>query len=59
MAERLPEAMDFHRQVSDAADAHLNLLGTPWLAAKILIKKDAALAQDAAKTFAKHITHQA
>ena len=51
--------MDFHRQVSDSAAAHLNLLAnntfrTPWLAAKILMK-DPALAQDAAKTLVKHI----
>ena len=48
VAERLPEAMDFHMQVSESAAAHLNLLAnntfrTPWLAAKILMK-DAALA---------------
>ena len=59
VAERLPEALDFHRQVSDSAAAHLNLLAnntfrTPWLSAKIL-RKEPGLAQDAAKALCKHL----
>ena len=49
VAERLQEALDFHRSVSDQSAAHLNLLNdntfrAPWLAAKLL-SKDKALAQ--------------
>ena len=43
VGEKLQEALDFHRCVSDQAAAHLNLLSdntymTPWLAAKLLSK---------------------
>ncbi len=46
--EKLEEALNFHRSVSDQTAAHLNLLSdntfrTPWLAAKLL-SKDQALA---------------
>ena len=59
VAERLTEAMDFHRRVSDSAAAHLNLLAnntfrTPWVAAKLLMT-DPALAQDAATTLVRHL----
>jgi hypothetical protein len=59
VAERLPEALDFHRSVSDQAAAHLNLLGdntyrTPWLAAKLL-SKDRFLARDAAASLVRHL----
>ena len=59
VAEHLPEALDFHRQVSDQTAAHLNLLAdntwrTPWMAAKIL-SKDVKFAQNAARTLARHL----
>jgi hypothetical protein len=59
VAEHLPEALDFHRSVSDTAAAHLNLLAdntyrTPWLAAKLL-SKNKILARDAAATLVKHL----
>ena len=59
VAEHLPEALDFHRQVSDQAAAHLNLIAdntwrTPWMAAKIL-SKDVKVAQNAARTLARHL----
>ena len=58
-AERLPEALDFHRSVSEQAAAHLNLLAdntyrTPWLAAKLL-SKDKNLAIEAAGSLVKHL----
>ena len=44
VAEYLPEALDFHRSVTDQAAAHLHLLGdntfrTSWLTAKLLSKR--------------------
>ena len=59
VAERLEEALVFHRTVTDQAAAHLNLLcentlRTPWLAARIL-SKDRAHARDAAAALAKHL----
>ena len=59
VAEHLPEALDFHRQVSDQAAAHLNLLAdntwrTPWMDAKIL-SNDVKLAQNAAMALARHL----
>ena len=59
VAERLQETLDFHRSVSDAAAAHLNLLfentyRTPWLAAKLL-STDRALAKDASVALVRHI----
>ena len=59
VGEKLQEAFDFHRLVSDQAAAHLNLLfdntyRTPWLAAKLL-SKDKALAQDSAALLVKHL----
>ena len=58
-AERLPEALEFHRSVSDQAAAHLNLLSdntfrTPWLAAKLLSKGE-TLAQAAAVSLVRHV----
>ena len=59
VGERLQETLDFHRSVTDAAAAHLNLLfnntfRTPWLAAKLL-SKDPAQAKDAACALVKHL----
>ena len=59
VGEKLQEALDFHRLVSDQAAAHLNLVSdntyrTPWLAAKLL-SKDKALAQDSAALLVKHL----
>ena len=59
VAERLPEALAFHRSVSNSAAAHLNLLATntyrtPWLAAKIL-SKDKFLARDSACALVRHL----
>ena len=59
VAERLQEALDFHRSVSDQSAAHLNLLSdntfrTPWLAAKLL-SKDKALAQASAVSLVRHL----
>ena len=59
VGEKLQEALDFHRSVSDQAAAHLNLIcdntyRTPWLAAKLL-SKDKNLAQDSAALLVKHI----
>ena len=59
VGEKLQEALDFHRLVSDQAAAHLNLLSdntyrTPWLAAKLL-SKDKDLAQNAAALLVKHL----
>ena len=59
VAARLPEALDFHRSVTDAAGSHLALIGdntfrTSWLAAKLLsVNQD--LAQKAAKDLVKHL----
>ena len=58
-AEHLPEALEFHRSVSDQAAAHLSLLSdntfkTPWLAAKLLSKCE-ALAQASALSLLKHV----
>ena len=55
----LGEALDFHRVVTDAAAAHLNLVGdnsfrTPWMAAKLL-SSDKVLARGAATDLAKHL----
>ena len=57
--DKLKEALDFHRSVTDQAAAHLNLVGnntfrTPWLAAKIL-SKDPVFAQESAIQLLKHI----
>ena len=57
--ERLLEALDFHRSVSDQAAAHLNLLydnnfRTPWMAAKLL-SKDKALARSTAASLVRHL----
>ena len=59
VAERLQEALDFHRSVSDQSAAHLNLLydntfRTPWLAAKLL-SKDKAQAQAATVSLVRHL----
>jgi hypothetical protein len=59
VADRLQQALDFHRSVSDQSAAHLNLLcdnnfRTPWLAAKLL-SKDKALAQSAAASLVRHL----
>ena len=58
-AERLAEALAFHRTVSDQAAGHLALLAdntfrTPWLAAKIL-SSDKMAARAAAGALSKHI----
>jgi hypothetical protein len=55
----LPEALAFHRAVTDRAAAHLNLVAdntyrTTWLAAKLL-SKDATLARDAACSLVRHL----
>ena len=57
--ERMKEALDFHRSVSDQAAAHLSLVAnntfrTPWLAAKLL-SSDAHLAHESALELLKHI----
>ena len=57
--EHLQKAYDFHRQVTDAASAHLNLLAdntfrTPWMAAKLL-SKDKHVAKGAAQSLLLHI----
>ena len=59
VGERLQDALDFHRSVSDQAAAHLNLLfdntfRTPWLAAKLL-SKDKTIAQSAAVSLVRHL----
>ena len=59
VAERLQEALDFHRKVSGQASAHLDLLAdntfrTPWLATKLL-STDKAFAQEAAKSLVRHL----
>ena len=59
VADRLQEALDFHRTVTDTAAGHLALLAdntfrTPWLAAKLL-SKDKHKAQAAAKALARHL----
>ena len=59
VAEHLPEALEFHRSVSDPAAAHWSLLSgntfrAPWLAAKLL-SKDEALAQASAASLVRHI----
>ena len=59
VGERMEDALDFHRRVSDQAAAHLNLLfdntyRTPWLAAKLL-SKDPVVAKSAAATLLKHL----
>ena len=59
VGERMEDALDFHRRVSDQAAAHLHLLfdntyRTPWLAAKLL-SKDPAVAKSAAATLLKHL----
>ena len=57
--DRLKEALDFHRMVTDQASAHLSLIldntfRTPWLAAKLL-STDKQVAQAAAKALSRHI----
>ena len=59
IGEKLQEALDFHRSISDQAAAHLNLLldntyRTPWLAAKLL-SQDKALARDSAAALMRHM----
>ena len=59
VADKLKEALDAHRLVSDQAAAHLNLLlentfRTPWLAAKLL-SQDATLARDSAASLVRHL----
>ena len=59
VAERLPEALEFHRKVSDQAGSHLKLLAdntfrTPWIAAKLL-SKNKTLARDSAVALVKHL----
>jgi hypothetical protein len=59
VANRLAEALDFHRSVTDKAAAHLALLAdntfrTPWMAAKLL-STDKQFAQTAALSLAKHL----
>ena len=59
VAEKMQEALEFHKSVSGQAAAHLNLLAdntyrTPWLAAKLL-SKDPALAREAARTLVRHL----
>ena len=59
VAERMQEALEFHRKVSDQTAAHLNLLAentyrTPWLAAKLL-STDKALAKSSAAALVKHL----
>ena len=59
VGERMEDALDFHRRVSDQAAAHLNLLfdntyRTPWLAAKLL-SKDPVVAKSAAATLLRHL----
>ena len=59
VAGYLPEALDFHRGVTDQAAAHLHLLGdntfrTPWLAAKLL-STDRILAKESASALVKHL----
>ena len=54
-----PEALGFHRRVTDQAAGHLHLLEsntyrTPWLAAKLL-SEDKILAQDSATALVKHL----
>ena len=55
----LPEALEFHKLVTDRAAAHLNLLSdstyrTTWLAAKLL-SRSPETAQHAAKSLAGHL----
>ena len=57
--DHIAEALEFHRQISGHAAAHLNLTSdntfrTPWMAAKLL-SKDKDLARDAAKALLAHI----
>ena len=59
VGERLQETLDYHRSLTDAAAAHLNLLfdntfRTPWLAAKLL-SKNPDLAKDAACELVRHL----
>ena len=59
VVERLAEALDFHRSVSDQAAAHLKLVGqntfrTPWLTAKLLAS-DSDIAQEAAKALVRQL----
>ena len=59
VAERLQEALEFHKTCSEQAAAHLNLVGdntyrTPWLAAKLL-STEKVLARDAAAALVKHL----
>ena len=59
VADRLGEALEFHRMVTDQAAAHLNLLAentyrTPWLAAKLL-SRDKILASTSASALVKHL----
>ena len=58
--ETLPEALDFHREVTDKAAAHLRLIQennmrTPWLAANML-STDPRAATAAAASLAQHLT---
>ena len=57
--EKLPAALDFHRDVTDQASAHLKLLlentyRTPWLAAKLL-SKDKDLATSPCRALVQHL----
>ena len=59
VGDRLKEALEFHRAVTDQAAGHLNLLGentfrTPWLAAKLL-SKNAVVARSAAASLVMHL----
>ena len=59
VSERLEEALEFHRKVSEQAGAHLNLVGdntfrTPWLACKLL-NTQPRVARDAAACLLKHL----
>ena len=59
VAERLSEALEFHRKVSDQAGGHLKILAdntfrTPWLAAKLL-SKDSTFARDSAVALVRHL----
>ena len=57
--EHMEQSLDFHRQVSDSAAAHLNLLllntfRAPWMTAKLLAN-DKFQARDAASALLQHL----
>ena len=59
VADRLPQALEFHRLVTDRAAGHLQLLAdntfrSPWLAAQLL-STDKEAARSAAGDLAKHL----